>query len=361
MAKKKLILANGKEFFCEGFGANSQKSMCEIVFNTSMAGYQEIVSDPSYTDQMVVMTYPLIGNYGITDEDYESHTIGLKGMIVREYNDLPSNFRYTKTLGELLEENSVAGISGVDTRMITRIIRNQGSMTACICDAHLDTQEILRELAEYKQPTNQVEKVSCKKIWYSRTPNHIYSVVAVDCGIKLNMIRILNELGCNVTIVPYNTNAQKILSLNPDGVFFSNGPGDPQNLPEIAQTVREIAGKKPVMGVCLGHQIICLAFGAKTYKLKFGHRGGNPPVKNILSGKVYITSQNHSYAVDEKSLKNTCLEVSHINLLDKTVEGVKSKNNNIISVQFHPESAPGPIDSAELFGDFLKAIKEYKN
>jgi carbamoyl-phosphate synthase small subunit len=361
MAKKKLILENGMEFLGEGFGHDSPMTMCEIVFNTSMAGYQEIVSDPSYTDQMVVMTYPLIGNYGITDEDYESHTIGLKGMIVREYNDLPSNFRYTKTLGELLDENGVSGISGVDTRMITRIIRDQGSMTACICNANFEKQDVLEKLAAYKEPTDQIKKVSCKKIWYSRTPNHVYSVVAVDCGIKLNMVRILNQLGCNVTIVPYNTSAQKILSLNPDGVFFSNGPGDPQNIPEVAQTVRELVGKKPIMGVCMGHQVICLAFGAKTYKLKFGHRGGNHPVKDVLTGKVSMTSQNHSYAVDQESLKDTCLSVTHINLLDNTVEGVKSEKNHIFSVQFHPESAPGPVDSIGLFYDFLKTIKECKD
>ena len=229
---KKIVLENGNEFFGYGFGADIE-AINEIVFNTSMVGYQEIMSDPSYTDQMVVMTYPLIGNYGITDEDYETKFPTLGGLIVREYNDVPSNFRYTKTLSEVLEEHNIPGISGVDTRQITRIIRSEGSQRVIITDISVSKEEALKRIAEQPITRNQVARVSCKKRWFSRTPNHKYDVVAIDCGIKYNIIRSLNNRNCNVTVVPYNTSIEDILAFQPDGIFLSNGPGDPTDVPHV--------------------------------------------------------------------------------------------------------------------------------
>ena len=357
---KKIVLENGKEFYGYGFGADKE-AINEIVFNTSMVGYQEIVSDPSYTDQMVCMTYPLIGNYGMTDEDYETKVPTMGGLIVREYNDLPSNFRYTKTLDEVLVEYDIPAISGVDTRMITRIIRDEGSQKVIICNADVPYEEALEKVREYVIPTDMVSRVSCKKRWYSRTSNHRFNVVAIDCGIKHNIIRSLNKHGCNVTIMPYNTTADEIKFMHPDGLFISNGPGDPENVPEVIELVRRLRGKLPIFGICLGHQLISLAYGAKTFKLKFGHRGGNHPVKNLASGKIEITSQNHSYAVDLDSVGATELEVTHINLLDHTVEGVECKKDQVFSVQYHPESAPGPQDSTYLFDKFISIMEEAGN
>ncbi len=352
---KKIVLENGYEFFGYGFGAD-REVVNEIVFNTSMVGYQEIISDPSYTGQMVVMTYPLIGNYGITDEDYETKFPTCGGLIVREYNDVPSNFRYTKTLNEVLEEHNIPGIMGIDTRRLTRIIRSEGSQRVIITDVNTSKEEALRRIAETPVMHDHVAQVSCKKRWFSRTPNHKYDVVAIDCGIKYNIIRALNARGCNVTVVPYNTTAEEILAFQPDGLFLSNGPGNPEDVTTVINLVRELRGKLPIFGICLGHQMISLAYGAQTYKLKFGHRGGNHPVKNLLTGKVEITSQNHSYAVDEKTLEGTGLEVTHINILDNTVEGVRSEKDKVFSVQYHPESAPGPQDSAYLFDQFISLM-----
>ena len=356
LPNKKIVLEDGEEYFGYSFGANIE-NICEIVFNTSMVGYQEIVSDPSYTYQMVVMTYPLIGNYGITDEDYETKQPTIGGIIVREYNDRPSNFRYTKTLSEYLEENNIPGIYGIDTRKLTRSIRDKGSRKVIITDINTSKEQALKKLKEYDIPKDAVSKVSCKKRWYSRTTNPKYNVVAVDCGIKLNIVRSLNKRGCNVTIVPYNTDAKKIIELKPDGIFLSNGPGNPEDVVEVINLVKELKGKYPIFGICLGHQIISLAYGAKTYKLKFGHRGGNHPVKNLETGKIEITSQNHSYAVDEQSLDKTDLKVTHKNILDNTVEGVECKKDKIFSVQYHPESAPGPQDSGYLFDKFINLMK----
>ena len=356
---KKIVLEDGEEYLGYGFGADKE-AICEIVFNTSMVGYQEIVSDPSYTYQMVVMTYPLIGNYGITDEDYETKQPTIGGMVVREYNDLPSNFRYTKTLSEYLEENDIPGIYGIDTRKLTRSIRDKGSRKVIITDITTSKEEALKKLNAYDIPKDAVSKVSCKKKWYSRTANYKYNVVAVDCGIKLNIIRSLNKRGCNVTIVPYNTTAKEIESLKPDGVFLSNGPGDPEDVKEVIKLVKELKGKYPIFGICLGHQMISLAYGAKTYKLKFGHRGGNHPVLNLETDKIEITSQNHSYAVDEKSLEKTDLVPTHKNILDNTIEGVECKKDKVFSVQYHPESAPGPQDSGYLFDKFIKIMGEFE-
>ena len=356
---RKLILENGSVYFGTGFGA-AEDVICEAVFNTSMVGYQEIVSDPSYTGQAVVMTYPIIGNYGITDEDFETKTPTIGALIVREYNDNPSNFRYTKTLSELMVECGVPGISGVDTRKLTREIRDVGSMKCLITSADADTETALEKLRAARLPQDLVQRVSCRKRWYSRTSNHRFNVVAIDCGMKLNIVRSLNARGCNVTVVPYNTTAREIEFMEPDGLFLSNGPGDPQDVPEVAAVVRALRGKLPIFGICLGHQIISLAYGAETYKLKFGHRGGNHPVRNLETGKLEITSQNHSYAVKAESLEGTDLEATHINLLDNTIEGVKCERDMVFSVQYHPESAPGPQDSSYLFDQFIRLLEQHK-
>lgn len=354
---KKLVLANGQEYFGYSFGYDCE-AVSEIVFNTSMVGYQEIVSDPSYTGQAVVMTYPLIGNYGITDEDYETKIPTIGALIVREYNDLPSNFRYTKTLSEVMEEYGIPGISGIDTRALTKHIRDFGSGKVLITDIEKNHDECMEILKKTDLRHDQVSAVSCKKRWYARTSNHRFNVVAIDCGIKLNIVRELNKRGCNVTVMPWNTSYGEVERMRPDGIFLSNGPGDPEDVPELIDLIRQARGKYPIFGICLGHQLICLSYGAKTYKLKFGHRGGNHPVKNLQNGRVEITSQNHSYAVDLGSIDNTPLEVTHINLLDNTVEGVQFQKDNIFSVQYHPESAPGPQDSSYLFDKFIAMMEK---
>ena len=357
--KRKLVLETGEEYYGRGFGAACDR-VCELVFNTSMVGYQEIVSDPSYTFQCVVMTYPIIGNYGIADDDFETKTPTIGALVVREYNDQPSNFRYTRTLCEILEENRIPGICGVDTRKLARSIRDLGSRRVLITRADTPREEALRILREAPVRRDAVAQVSCKKRWYARTSNHRYNVVAVDCGIKLNIVRSLGARGCNVTVVPWDTSAEAILSMKPQGVFLSNGPGDPQDVRPVIELVRALRGKIPIFGICLGHQLISLAYGASTYKLKFGHRGGNHPVRDVRTGKIEITSQNHSYAVDADSLAGTGLTLTHVNLLDGTVEGVACERDRVFSVQYHPESAPGPQDSAYLFDQFVAMMKEVK-
>ncbi len=348
---RKIILDDGSEFYGFGFGADSEK-VCEIVFNTSMAGYQEILSDPSYTDQAVVMSYPLIGNYGITNEDFESRIISPSALIVRDINEDPSNFRSVRTVSELLEDSDIPGLCGIDTRRLVRSIRDLGSRRALITGADTPLAEGLDKIEKTPVRHDAVRRCSCQKKWYSRTSKPLYHVVAIDCGMKGNILRMLGENRCNVTVVPYDTDSDEILALSPDGVLVSNGPGDPQDVPEVIKTLRGLRGRVPIFGICLGHQLLALSYGAKTYKLKFGHRGGNHPVRDRRSGKIYITSQNHSYAVDEKSLENTPLEVSFINILDNTVEGLCCREDRVFSVQFHPESAPGPDDTRNLFRHF---------
>ena len=355
----KIVLEDGAEYYGYRFGGKSDR-VCEIVFNTSMVGYQEIVAAPSYTGQMVVMTYPIIGNYGITDEDFETKIPTLGALAVREYNDIPSNFRYTKTLSEILEDCGIPAIEGIDTRRLTRSIRDFGSRKALLTSAGVSTAEAMERLAHAALPRDQVAQVSCKKRWYARTSNHRCSVVAVDCGIKLNIVRSLNRRGCNVTVVPYDTPASVIRGMEPDGIFLSNGPGDPEDVGPVIELVRQLRGQYPIFGICLGHQMIALAYGGKTYKLKFGHRGGNHPVKDLATGRLEITSQNHSYAVDEASLAGTGLEVTHVNLLDGTVEGLRCEKDRVFSVQYHPESAPGPQDSGYLFDRFIQMMEEGK-
>ena len=333
---KKIVLEDGEEYLGYGFGADVE-SICEIVFNTSMVGYQEIVSDSSYANQIAVMTYPLIGNYGITDEDYETKQPSIGGLIVRDYNDIPSNFRYTKTLSEYLEENNIPGVYGLDTRKLTRSIRDKGTRKAIITNIDTTKEDALKKLKKYEMPKNNLSKVSCKKKWYSRTANAKYNIIVVDCGVKLSIIKSLNKKGCNVTVVPYDTTNQKIEELKPDGIIISNGPGNPEEAEEVIETVKKLRGKYPIFGIGLGHQIISLAYGAKIDKLKFGHRGGNYPVLNLETGKIEITTQNHSYVLDEASLKKTKLEITHKNVLDNTAEGVEYKKDKIFGVQYYPD------------------------
>ena len=354
---RKLVLEDGSEYYGCSFGSTADR-VCEIVFNTSMAGYQEIATDLSYTDQMVVMTYPQIGNYGITEEDNECRLPQIGGFAVGDYNDAPSNFRCVKTLSEMLEENGIPGISGLDTRRLTRSIRDLGSRRVLITSAEKDLNEALQIIRDTPVPHDAVRRVSCRKRWYSRTSDPKFNVVAIDCGMKLNIIRSLNRCGCNVTIVPWNTGSEEIMAMKPDGVFLSNGPGDPTDVPEVIETVRLLKGTVPIFGICLGHQILSLAYGAETYKLKFGHRGGNHPVKDLQTGKIEITSQNHSYAVLPESIRSTPLQVTHVNLLDNTIEGVECAEDLAFSVQYHPESAPGPQDSRYLFGRFTDRMAE---
>ncbi len=356
---RKIILEDGSEYYGYAFGAAGQR-LCEIVFNTSVVGYQEILSDPSYTDQAVVMTYPLIGNYGMAAEDYETDVPTIGGLIVRQYNDEPSNFRSRETLSAVMKRYGIVGISGVDTRRLTRSIRDHGSRKVLLADAVLPLAEGLRILSESPMPSGEVARVSCKELWYAKIPDGKYRVVAIDCGIKHNIIRSLNRRGCDVIVVPWNTPAEQIEALSPQGVFLSNGPGNPEEVQPVIETVRKLRGRVPIFGICLGHQIISLAYGAKTYKMKFGHRGGNHPVRNLETNKIEITSQNHSYAVDLESLEHTDLTVTHINLLDGTAEGVKCERDSVFSVQYHPESAPGPQDSGYLFDVFIQMMEEGK-
>ena len=357
MAARKIVLEDGSEFVGEGFGAQDER-VCEIVFNTSMAGYQEILSDPSYTCQLVVMTYPLIGNYGMAAEDYETKTPTIGALAVRRYNDAPSNFRSAETLGAVMERYGIPGIQGIDTRKLTRSIRDQGSRKALVTDADTPLERALEILRTTDVPRDVVRRVSCKEPWESKAKNARYHVAAIDCGIKLNILRSLNARGCDVTVLPYDATAEQVLALRPDGLFLSNGPGDPQDVPQVIALVRTLRGKLPIFGICLGHQIISLACGASTYKLKFGHRGGNHPVRELATGRIEITSQNHSYAVDGKSLAGTGLELTHVNILDGTVEGVQCERDRMFSVQYHPESAPGPQDSGQLFDRFIAMMEE---
>lgn len=355
---RKLILENGMEIPGYSFGASGERIL-ELVFNTSMVGYQEIISDPSYTDQAVVMTYPLIGNYGISNEDYESKSPSIGALVVREYNDDPSSWRSDETLDSVMKRYNIAGICGVDTRKLTRVIREYGSCKVILTDMVNDSKLSLETLQNTELARDQVSRVTAKECYISDTcdKNPAHHVVAIDCGMKSNIVRELNAHGCKVTVVPYDTKADKIEELKPDGLFISNGPGDPTDAVPVIETVRKLKGRYPIFGICLGHQIISLAYGARTYKLKFGHRGGNHPVMNLETGKIEMTSQNHSYAVDSSSLEGTGLEVTHINLLDDTVEGICCKKDKVFSVQYHPESAPGPVDSEYLFDKFLRLMK----
>ena len=354
----KLVLEDGSEFPGYSFGDDSIRDrVCTVVFNTSMVGYQEIVSDPAYTDQFVVMTYPLIGSYGMTEEDYEARSLTMGGLIVREYNDQPSNFRYTKTLEEVMNEHHIPGIWGIDTRMLTRKLRDKGSMRGILTRMHTTTASALAMIRVTPVPTDAVARVSSKKRWYTRTANAKHNVVAIDCGIKTNIVRTLTAKGCNVTVVPYDTTPAQIEALKPDGIIISSGPGCPTDAGAVIDCVKEIYGKYPLFGIGLGCQILCLAKGAAIQALPHGHRGGYP-VRCCENGKITSTAQNHAYAVKGETLAGTGLTVLYENVTDGSVEGVLDAQNNVLGVQFAPESAPGPQDNYALFDRFIAMMKE---
>ena len=355
--KKKLILESGEVFYGTGFGAE-QDTAGEVVFNTGMTGYQELISDPSYCGQIVCMTYPLIGNYGINRDDYESIEPAIKGLIVKELCDLPSNFRTQMTLDELFKKKNLSGISGIDTRRLTRILRNKGVVKGKIVNAETDENSVVEELKVTNFPTNQVESVSTKTAYAS--PGRGFKVVLVDFGSKLGIIRELSQRNCDIIVVSQDTTAEEILLMDPDGIMLSNGPGDPEDVKGASELINGLLGKVPIFGICLGHQLIGLACGAKTYKLKFGHRGGNHPVLDLEKNKVAITSQNHGYAIDQESLKDTDLIETHIALNDRTNEGLKHKIHPCFSVQYHPEASPGPEDANYLFDDFIELMEDFK-
>ena len=353
---RKLIMQDGSEYVGYGFGEDTGSRVCELVFNTSPVGYQEIMSDPSYTDQFVTMAYPLIGNYGINKDDYETKHPTIGGFVVRDYNDEPSNFRCGKTFSETLKELGIPGITGVDTREIVRKIRNGGTKKALITNATTTVEDGLKIIEETELKPDAVSRVSRKFVENYITVGAKYHIAALDFGMKENILRSFLNKGCSVTVFPWNATAEDVEAVRPDGIFLSNGPGDPEDVREAIELVRTLRGKYPIFGICLGHQIISLACGAKTYKLKFGHRGGNHPVRNLETGRIDITSQNHSYAVDENTLEGTGLVVTHKNLLDDTVEGIRCSQDRIFSVQYHPESCPGPHDASYLFDEFLSLM-----
>jgi carbamoyl-phosphate synthase small subunit len=372
--KAKLSLENGTLFTAEAFGAPGEVTG-EVVFNTSITGYQEIFTDPSYCGQIVTLTYPLIGNYGINGEDLESARPQVRGVIVRESSGIFSNFRADKSLPSWLREHNVMAIEGLDTRMLTRMLRTDGSLRGVISTIDMDDAS-LQAKASSSPSMNGLDlatKVTCERpySWDEAdiTPFALgqasrpegtgrrFKVVAYDFGIKRNILRRLVRYGCVVTVVPAGFPAADVLAMKPDGIFLSNGPGDPAAVSVGIRNINALIGKLPIFGICLGHQLLALAFGGKTYKLKFGHRGGNHPVKNLLTGKIEITSQNHGFAVDGQSLDPSNLEITHINLYDQTNEGFRHRELPIFSVQYHPEASPGPHDSDYLFADFISMMK----
>ena len=353
---KKLVLETGEEFYGVGFGASAPR-VAEIVFNTSVVGYQEILSDPSYADQIVVMTYPLIGNYGITDEDFESKNSFLGGLVLRECCDTPSNFRLTKTLEEALEEHGIPCLSGVDTRMLTKIIRKAGRPMAAIVDAEMPKEEALQLIASTPRPADKLERVSCRKRWVTRTPQHRFHVVAVDCGIKNGILRCLKERGCNVTIVPFNSTPEAILAFHPDGVLFSNGPVSGNEAPEVRALLAALKGKLPIMGIGLGMEIIGLEYGAKLQPMGCGIHGDHP-VRNA-DGRIGIAVLNQSYCFE--SVEGTALTATHTLVPEGSVVGFENKADRILGVQFNVESAPGPLDNVNLFDQFIKMMEDKHN
>ena len=355
--KRQLILEDGTIMIGEAFGGEIDK-IGEVVFNTGMTGYQEILSDPSYCGQIITMTYPLIGNYGINRDDFESIMPSLAGLIVKEVADFPSNWRSGFSLDEYMKIKNIPGISGIDTRKLTRMIRERGTVKGVICSITKDPEMMLHQVRATVLPKNQVQKVSTKKPYPS--PGRGHRVVVVDFGMKHGILRELNNRGCDVIVVPHNTTAEEIMTLCPDGIMLTNGPGDPENVPEAIEMIKGVLGKVPLFGICLGHQLFALACGAETEKMKFGHRGSNHPVKDLRTGKVALTSQNHGYTVNPDSVIGTEMEITHIALNDGTVEGLKHKEFDAFTVQYHPEASPGPEDANYLFDQFITMIEQAK-
>ena len=353
-----LALEDGTILEGESLGAPG-RTYGEVVFNTGMTGYQEILTDPSYAGQLVMLTYPLIGNYGINPQDFESRRVQVEGFIVREAAEIPSNWRAAQSLDAFLKEKGIVGIKSLDTRALTRKLRVHGVMMGAISTDETP-EELLTRLKSspaYSE-SDLAQKVTTEQsyVWESEGP---FRVALLDCGVKFNILRSLAALGCQTTVYPCTTSASEILRTNPDGIMLSPGPGDPSQLGYIVDTVRELVGKKPIMGVCMGNQLLGYAFGSRTFKLKFGHRGSNHPVKDLATGKVYITSQNHGYAVDPDGLKDG-MEVAFVNLNDGTVEGLRHKELPVFSIQYHPEASPGPTDSAYFFRQFVAMIAQDK-
>ncbi|MBQ9745562.1 MAG: glutamine-hydrolyzing carbamoyl-phosphate synthase small subunit [Clostridia bacterium] len=357
---KKLVLENGAEYCGYGFGAEAEPRVLEIVFNTSMVGYQEIVSDPTYAGTAVVMTYPLIGNYGVTDEDFEAKAPTVGALIVREYNDFPSNFRYTKTLSEYLEENGIPGIYGMDTRALTRVIRDGGTCKAVIVDADVPTEEAVALIKSTALTKDLVGEVTCKKRWYARTANARYSVVVIDCGVKLSTVKTLNAMGCNVTILPATATAHDVEMMQPDGVLISQGPGNPEDAAYVSELVKALRGKYPMFGIGLGCELIALAYGAKTSKMKFGHHGCNHPIKNLATGKMETAAQNYGYDIDAESLAGTGLTATYTDIIDGSVAGVACKEEKVFAVQYEPNTTSGPEGRKNLYEEFIALMKEGK-
>lgn len=375
-----LALEDGRTFEGEAFG-HTGTTTGEICFNTSMTGYQEIITDPSYRGQVVTMTYPLIGNYGVNPEDSESEGPHVRGLVIGELSPIASNFRSRQTLPEYFAEHKIIGIEGIDTRALTKHLRTSGAMRCCI-STELTAEEAIKAandappmegsdfVKEVSTPTNFYWDKESRKWnipspsqeregYYEELSETKYKIVAFDFGLKHNILRCMRQAGFDIEVVNSRTTAEEVLALNPDGIFLSNGPGDPAALGYIHEEVKKLLGKKPIFGICLGHQILTHAFGGKTYKLKFGHRGGNQPVKDLRSGKVSITSQNHGFATDPDSLPDD-VEITHINLNDHTVEGFRHKIFPAFSVQYHPEAAPGPHDAAYFFDEFAGLIENFK-
>jgi carbamoyl-phosphate synthase small subunit len=373
----KLVLENGTSFTGTAFAAPGETTG-EVVFNTSMSGYQEILTDPSYCGQIVTMTYPQIGNYGVNPDDMEGIVPHVAGFIVKEYMEYPSNHRSTESLGSWLKKRNIVGIQGIDTRMLTKIIREAGAMRGIISTVDFDERSLREKVLQSPEMKglDLTGRVTCKRPYnwneidetpYRLAPQQhndkqngsMFRVVVYDYGVKRNILRRLTLYGCRLTVVPSNFPWNEVLALNPDGIFLSNGPGDPAAVKYAIENIKHLIGEKPIFGICLGHQLLALALGGKTFKLKFGHRGANHPVKNLLTNAIEITAQNHGFAVDPDSFDATKIEITHVNLNDGTNEGFRHRELPIFCVQYHPEASPGPHDSDYLFRQFIEMMHQY--